>query len=49
LQDFDDKKVTPSSPFSKWYSEGRFGGVPRIDYDGFVQAITRLRKEAENA
>lgn len=49
LQDFDDKKVTPSSPFSKWYSEGRFGGVPRIDYDGFVQAITRLRKDAENA
>ncbi len=49
LQDFDDKNVTPSSPFASWYSEGRFGGIPRIDYDGFVKAIKRLRKEAENA
>ena len=49
LQDFDDKNVTPSSPFASWYSEGRFGGVPRIDYDGFVTAIKRLRKEAGNA
>ena len=49
LQDFDDRNVTPSSPFASWYSEGRFGGVPRIDYDGFVKEIKRLRKEAENA
>ena len=49
LQDFDDKKVTPSSPFAAWYSEGRFGGIPHIDYDGFVNAIKRLRKEAQNA
>lgn len=49
LQDFDDKKVTPTSPFASWYAEGRFGGIPRIDYDGFVNAIKRLRKEAVNA
>ena len=49
LQDFDDKKVTPSSPFAEWYSEGRFGGIPHIDYDGFVNAIKQLRKEAANA
>lgn len=49
LQDFDDKKVTPTSPFASWYSEGRFGGVPKIDYDGFVKAIKRLRKEAGDA
>ncbi|MBP5545249.1 MAG: AAA family ATPase [Kiritimatiellae bacterium] len=49
LQDFDDKNVTPTSPFASWYSEGRFGGIPQIDYNGFVNAIKRLRKEAENA
>lgn len=49
LQDFDDKKVTPTSPFASWYAEGRFGGVPRIDYEGFVNAIKRLRREAQNA
>ncbi len=49
LQDFDDKKVTPASPFASWYSEGRFGGIPNIDYAGFVKAIKQLRKEAEDA
>ena len=49
LQDFDDKKVKPTSPFASWYVEGRFGGVPQIDYNGFVKAIKRLREEARNA
>ena len=49
LQDFDDQKVHPDSPFAAWYTEGRFGGVPQIDYAGFVKAIKKLRKEAVDA
>ena len=49
LQDFDDKLLTPTSPFASWYSEGRFGSIPQIDYDGFVKAIKQLREEAKNA
>jgi AAA15 family ATPase/GTPase len=45
LQDFDDKKVTPSSPFSEWYSEGRFGGVPTIDYGALVEHFQKLQAE----
>lgn len=50
LQDFDDKKVTPTSPFAQWYMDGRFGGVPNLDYHGFVQALKALqRKEKKDA
>ena len=50
LQDFDDKKVTPTSPFVQWYMDGRFGGVPNLDYRGFVQALKALqRKEKKDA
>lgn len=49
LQDFEDDKVDARSPFSAWYVEGRFGGVPCIDYDGFVKSIKRLREEATHA
>jgi len=45
LQDFDDNKVPAASPFSKWYMEGRFGGVPSIDYEKFSSAIKLLSKE----
>lgn len=47
LQDFDDKKVFPSSPYAQWYMEGRFGGVPSLDYLGFVRAIKSLQKTAK--
>lgn len=50
LDDFDKKTVTPSSPFAKWYLEGRFGAVPAIDYAGLVAAIKEIQaKESENA
>ncbi len=49
LQDFDDKVVTPSSPFAAWYMEGRFGGVPYIDYANFVKAVKKLREESRDA
>ena len=51
LDDFDKKMVTPSSPFAKWYLQGRFGAVPAIDYAGLVGAIkaiqTRSPEDAE--
>jgi AAA15 family ATPase/GTPase len=40
LEDFDKKKVKPQSPFNRWYAEGRFGAVPKIDY----QSIAALLK-----
>ena len=43
LDDFDKKVVTPSSPFAKWYLEGRFGAVPAIDYAGLVSAIKGIQ------
>jgi AAA15 family ATPase/GTPase len=50
LDDFDKKTVTASSPFAKWYLEGRFGAIPAIDYAGLVGAIKTIQaKEAENA
>jgi AAA15 family ATPase/GTPase len=36
LDDFDKKKVKPQSPFSQWYLDGRFGGIPAINYQGIV-------------
>jgi len=32
LIDFDKNKVKAKSPFSRWYLEGRFNAIPRIDY-----------------
>ncbi|MGQ5287939.1 AAA family ATPase [Pectobacterium actinidiae] len=32
LDSFDKKKVKTSTPYSSWYDEGRFGGVPEINY-----------------
>jgi AAA15 family ATPase/GTPase len=39
LDDFDKKKVKPESPFNRWYLEGRFGAVPKIDYRGIVNLL----------
>lgn len=51
LDSFDKKVVTPSSPFGKWYLEGRFGAIPNIDYAGLSAAVRTLRnrKEKSNA
>jgi len=45
LDDFDKKVVTPTSPYVKWYLEGRFGGVPTIDYGALVEHFLQLEKE----
>ena len=50
LDSFDKKTVTPSSPYVKWYLEGRFGAVPAIDYAGVVGCLRALcRKEDADA
>lgn len=50
LDEFDKKTVTPSSPYVKWYLEGRFGAVPAIDYAGVVGCLRALcRKEDADA
>jgi len=47
LDDFDKKKVTPTSPFNRWYAEGRFGAVPKIDYQGLVALLKRGGSDAK--
>lgn len=52
LDDFDKKTVTPTSPFARWYLEGRFGAIPNIDYSGLVNGIKAIKEEVstnENA
>lgn len=43
LDSFDKKIVTPTSPFNRWYAEGRLGAVPHIDY----MSIVKLFKKGE--
>jgi len=42
LDEFDKNQVKPQSPFNRWYAEGRFGAVPKIDY----QSIATLLKKS---
>ncbi|WP_133308338.1 AAA family ATPase [Salmonella enterica] len=44
LDDFDKKRVTASSPFGLWYDEGRFGGVPLINYTQIKRLIIDYNK-----
>jgi AAA15 family ATPase/GTPase len=44
LDDFDKKKVKPMSPFTRWYAEGRFGAVPKIDYRGIVDLFSKTEE-----
>lgn len=48
LEDFDKKKVKPQSPFNRWYVEGRFGAVPRIDYQG-IAALLKKKNGGDDA
>ena len=32
LNDFDKTQVKSTTPFGVWYDQGRFGGVPKINY-----------------
>ncbi len=47
LDDFDKRSVTPTSPFVRWYLEGRFGALPAIDFAAIVEQIKILQKDVE--
>ncbi|MFA5984763.1 MAG: ATP-binding protein [Methylococcaceae bacterium] len=46
LDDFDKKIVKPQRPFSQWYLEGRFGGIPSINYQGIVDLFYTSETDA---
>ena len=39
LNDFDSRQVLPTSPFVEWYVQGRFGGIPMLDYSRIAKAM----------
>lgn len=41
LENFDSSSLKSTSPFSKWYNEGRLGAIPEINYS----AIAKLFKD----
>ena len=43
LEDFDKNKVKPQSPFNKWYLEGRFGSIPKIQYQNIVELFNDVK------
>lgn len=43
LADFDKNIVKPKSPFNRWYLEGRFDAIPRIDYRKVVDLLSTSR------
>jgi AAA15 family ATPase/GTPase len=43
LADFDKNVVKPQSPFNRWYLEGRFDAVPKIDYRRIANMMKTLR------
>ncbi len=40
LDEFDKSSVKPNSPFNKWYEEGRFGAIPKIDIGSITSVVT---------
>jgi len=46
LDDFDSS-LKDSSPFAKWYDEGRFGGIPEINYRDISYAIKEAIEHAQ--
>lgn len=38
-----------SSPFDKWYAEGRLGGIPALDYYDIAKSIRRAMRQENNA
>lgn len=39
LDEFDKNKVKSDSPFYNWYHEGRFGALPRINYEAIANLL----------
>ncbi|MGQ6631186.1 AAA family ATPase [Serratia sp. IR-2025] len=47
LDDFDKKKVKPTTPYHVWYDDGRFGGVPVINYTKIKGLIMELNGDKD--
>lgn len=47
LDDFDKKKVKPTTPYHVWYDDGRFGGVPTVNYTKIKSLIMELNGEQD--
>ncbi|MHB0275327.1 hypothetical protein ACYBHT_26545, partial [Klebsiella pneumoniae] len=47
LDDFDKKKVKPTTPYHVWYDDGRFGGVPTVNYTKIKNLIMEFNGEEE--
>lgn len=47
LDDFDKKKVKATTPYHVWYDDGRFGGVPSVNYTKIKSLILELNGEQE--
>ena len=45
LEDFDSS-LKDNSPFSKWYSEGKLGGIPKINYQDITSKIKEVLNNA---
>lgn len=43
LDDFEKDKVKASSPFHKWYDEGRFGSTPSVNYAGLKKYFMNIQ------
>ena len=46
VAEFDKKVVKTTTPFGKWYDEGRLGAIPKIN---FAKIVAILAGESENA
>lgn len=47
LDDFDKKKVKPTTPYHVWYDDGRFGGIPTVNYTKIKNLIMEFNGEEE--
>jgi hypothetical protein len=45
LEDFDSS-LKDNSPFSKWYNEGKLGGIPKINY---LEITSKIKEALNNA
>ena len=45
LEEFD-AALKDSSPFAKWYNEGRLGGIPEINYKDISDSIKEALQHA---
>lgn len=53
LDDFEKDKVKASTPFNKWYDEGRFGGTPELNFlnvkNYFISLSQQFSEDEKNS